>query len=121
MSKPLIPQGVVMTPEQLQTILEAIVKAAKEPSAEEKEKREKEEAMRKRALEENMKIVKEEMELRRRTQELCGHKKENGKSCVGGQIHSDGLIHPLCLRCGKEFTPVKPSGEYSAQGLGSGE
>lgn len=37
----------------------------------------------------------------------CNHTRaEDGKRTIGGQVHSDGKIHPLCLRCGKEFEPT---------------
>lgn len=43
--------------------------------------------------------------------EARGHKKENGSSAISGQIHNDGLFHPLCLRCFKELKPYRPSVE----------
>lgn len=40
----------------------------------------------------------------------CSHKKENGKPSVSGQIMTgDGLYHPICQRCGKQFTPFAPT------------
>mgnify|MGYP001574483719 CR=1 FL=1 len=47
----------------------------------------------------------------------CRHVKENGRSAVVGQVHSDGLVHPLCQRCQKAFTPRKPTHEEMPTGL----
>lgn len=49
----------------------------------------------------------------------CQHKKPDGRASIGGQVNSDGLIHPICLRCQFEFPPYPPSGDSLAQGLGN--
>lgn len=49
--------------------------------------------------------------------ESNGHKKENGRSAIGGQIHNDGLFHPFCIRCFKEFTPTKPHSDMISGGV----
>ena len=52
---------------------------------------------------------------RAQAQENCGmngHRSEDGRfSLIRGQVHNDGLYHPLCIRCMKEFPPRKPQGE----------
>ncbi len=58
-----------------------------------------------------------EKETKRRAQEACDHKKENGKPAFGGQIHSDGMIHPICLHCGLEAEPIRPRADMVAQGI----
>ena len=49
-----------------------------------------------------------------RGQDFCGqggHRSEDGKfSLIGGQVQNDGLYHPFCRRCFKEFPPRSPHG-----------
>lgn len=102
-----------------------IIKVAREPNELEKRRMERElakdeeEAKRAAALREEMvRIAAIEIEGREKFQnETCRHRKERGESAVMGQIHSDGLYHPLCLRCGKMFDPIAPPREFLAQGI----
>lgn len=86
-----------------------IVRAVKEPTEEEKQKRQKEEELRDRRRKEAILLAKEEEEAIKRRQANCSHTKENGKPSIAGQVHSDGLVHPICLRCQKEFKPHPPA------------
>lgn len=47
----------------------------------------------------------------------CSHKMPRGENAISGQQHSDGLVHPLCVICQKEFTPYKPAGDQMQMGL----
>lgn len=85
-----------------------IVRAAREPSEEEKAKQKKEKELQDRRRKEAIILAKEEEEAVRKRQANCSHLKESGKTAVMGQVHSDGLYHPLCIKCQKEFTPVEP-------------
>lgn len=41
----------------------------------------------------------------------CGHMKGpkyEGQTTVAAPLHSDGLHHPICLRCNKQFPPFAP-------------
>lgn len=51
---------------------------------------------------------------------ICKHTKENGERSIGGQIHSDGKIHPICLRCQKLFDPIDPPQELMSNGITTG-
>ena len=46
-----------------------------------------------------------------------GHKKENGRTAISGQVHNDGLFHALCQRCNKEFDPVRPDSDHMPSGV----
>lgn len=44
-------------------------------------------------------------------QNACGHMKGpkyEGQTTVAAPLHSDGLHHPICLRCNKQFPPFAP-------------
>ena len=58
-----------------------------------------------------------ETENRRRAQDNCNHKKPNGETSWAGQIHSDGLYHPICLKCNMHGKTQEPPRELLAQGL----
>ncbi len=47
----------------------------------------------------------------------CSHKKENGRSAFGGQMHSDGFYHPICMHCGYAAPPLKPTTEMMSMGV----
>ena len=55
--------------------------------------------------------IRMEEESRRAAQDQCGsggHQKENGKSAVvQGQVYNDGFMRPFCVRCNKQFPPIK--------------
>jgi hypothetical protein len=114
------PEQVVMgfTYQQLQDLIRGAVQEAKRPDAETEERLAAEKMRRERAKAEMVLAVQAEQDNRRRAQQTCQHQKERGESAVGGQINSDGLIHPICLRCQKEFSPYSPGMENVAQGLG---
>jgi len=48
----------------------------------------------------------------------CNHKKENGRSAFVGQMHSDGLYHPICQHCQYEAPPIKPTTDMMSMGVG---
>jgi hypothetical protein len=50
--------------------------------------------------------------LKESVQNACSHMKTNGYgqevgSAVHGQIHSDNMYHGFCIRCFKEFDPIR--------------
>ena len=48
----------------------------------------------------------------------CNHKKDNGRTAVVGQVHSDGFYHGICQHCQKAFTPTRPTTEMMQMGTG---
>lgn len=50
-------------------------------------------------------------------QSNCPHKMPRGENAISGQQHSDGMIHPICVICQKEFTAYRPQGEALQMGL----
>lgn len=106
--------GVMLTAAQMIEIIKELRKPDDETVAA------KEEAERKRqiSMKQMIELAKIESENTRRNQERCSHKKENGNTLWMGQIHSDGMFHPLCFRCQKMGTPMEPPRELLAQGLG---
>ena len=49
--------------------------------------------------------------------EANGHRKENGRTAINGQVHNDGLYHPICFHCFKTFPPVRPNQEAIQNGV----
>lgn len=120
MTEQVKPDSLTMTKDELLAIITHAIQELKKPDAEtaaklaiERERRESD----MRAMVELAKT--QELETRRR-QETCSHRKENGERSVGGQIHSDGKIHPICLRCQKQFTPIDPPQELLSTGVTTG-
>lgn len=56
-----------------------------------------------RLLEARSESFKLEIEGRQRAQEWCPHRKEDGRSRIGGQRLSNGVTLYLCQFCGKEW------------------
>ena len=67
--------------------------------------------LREQARQDMLRITMEHVALVKRNQAACGHVKDNGRSTIGGQVHNDGMYHPLCLRCFKAFPPRRPQHE----------
>lgn len=88
-----------------------IIAELRKPSPEEQEKIDKEKAFKKRAMEQRVEIARQEMAAKAERENRCNHKKEKGESAVFGQKHSDGMVHPICVRCQKQFEPYKPRAE----------
>ena len=107
------PVSVVLTFEQIREL----IREAKAPDADTQEKKQNEEVRRKARLEQMLSEANLQERNARMQQSQCGHKKQDGESTVRGQIHSDGLVHPICLRCQKMFTPYEPPRELIA-GMG---
>ncbi len=97
--------GHKMTVQLTEDMILRLIAAAKAPDAETQEKREKDKARRQLALASYIAEAKQSEAAREQRQANCGHRKENGQTLVHGQIHSDNLLHPLCLGCQKEFKP----------------
>jgi hypothetical protein len=80
------------------------------------------------AREDMVKVAKEQEAMTKNIQDNCGweygrpgsHTKENGRTAVNGQIHNDGLYHPICFHCFKAWPPVKPSSEQLRSGVVAG-
>jgi hypothetical protein len=116
------PKGAFLTFEQLRELLAAesasadrrmleMIKEIKKPSPEEQEKMDKEKALKARAQQQRIAIAEKDMRSKAEHEARCSHKKEKGESAVFGQRHSDGMVHPICVRCQHEFPPYKPRAE----------
>lgn len=110
-------QTLTVTMDQLNDLIANAIRVAKEPSPEEAQKQAEEKARIAQLRQDSIDMAKLEIEQRELGYKNCSHQKENGKPSVGGQIHSDGLYHPFCLRCQKPFEPFKVAGESAAQGI----
>lgn len=75
---------------------------------------------------EDMRVAAQEQErMTALRQQYCGyehgapgsHTKENGRSAINGQIHNDGMFHPICFRCFKRFPPRRPTADQMPTGV----
>lgn len=110
-----------LTKDQLESLIakaiETAVRVAKEPTEEEQMKKLQEEEERDRRRKEAVELARVEEESKKAAWASCSHTKPNGQRSVSGQIHSDGLVHPICLRCQFPFPPFKPSAEQITSGI----
>jgi hypothetical protein len=106
--------GAVLTMEQLAYFAEQL----KKPDAETAEKLAQEKRRREQNRQNAIEVALLEVEQKKRREAHCDHKKENGKPAWVGQVHSDGLFHPICQHCQKAATPYKPTPEMMAMGVG---
>lgn len=97
--------SVSMTPTQLRDFAAALVAELRKPTEEQQEEIQKKKDILERAKRDKIELVRIEMESKRSREENCSHKKQNGDTCIMGQKHSDGKVHPICVRCQKEFPP----------------
>lgn len=98
-AKPIDPQ-VTMTLSQLKEMIAFAAAEFKRPSADEQEKLDKEKMLLDRKRKEGIEVAKFEEDQRKLAQTNCPHRKPDGSSTIHlGQIYSDGMIHPICVRC----------------------
>lgn len=88
-----------------------IIQELRKPSAEDQEEIDKNKLMKERAAKQRVEVARQEMAAKAEREQRCNHKKEKGESAVFGQKHSDGFVHPICVRCQKQFDPYKPRAE----------
>ncbi len=99
-----------------EALLEAI-KELKKPTPEQQEQIDQQKMIRERKKQLMILLAKAEEKGKRVRRERCSHTKPNGKVAIGGQIHADGLVHPLCVKCQTEFQPFKPTAEMMRSGV----
>lgn len=107
----------VVTMSDLAEALKGFAQELKAPTP--KQLAEEQEEARKKAIrmKQMIELATVEINAKKQRQASCGHVKQDGSTLFQGQIHSDGLYHPLCMRCGKEGKPQAPPRELLAQGL----
>lgn len=94
-----------------------VVAAMKAPTKEEQKKLDEEAVKRQEFLAACLAEGKQAAKNKALNEARCGHVKPDGSTAYHGQIHSDGLIHPICIRCQKLRTPYAPPAELIA-GMG---
>ena len=113
------------TPSAETTTLERLVQLMLNRESRTLQKEDADEKRKQQSRQDMVKMAKEQEALTSNIQANCGweygrvgsHTKENGRSAINGQVHNDGLYHPICFRCFKAFPPVKPSAEQLRSGV----
>jgi hypothetical protein len=101
-------------------VLKQFAAELKKPSEEQQKKLEEEKANLIRRQQASMAQAKREEEQKARDQASCSHMKPHpytGKTRIVAPLHNDGLHHPRCLFCHKEFKPFAPSPETIPVGM----
>jgi len=116
-------QMVSMTADQLQKLLEAVVVKMKEPTDAEKAQMEVERQALIRRQKEQAELARAQEQRSLIRRKNCPHHTVyNGKVFWkwGGQVHSDGLVHPVCNICHTEWPPfsAKLLPDEGKQGVG---
>lgn len=97
----------------------ALIREMKKPDDETLEKKAKDEARRQEQMRNMIAVAKLDEANRLNFQARCQHEKQDKSSTWYGQVHSDGKIHPICVRCQKLATPYAPPQELiSGMGIG---
>lgn len=88
----------------IEKLVTAAIKAAKEPDEDTKAKLAEEKKQRENYMAQMLKMAREEEAARKAGQDRCSHKKQNGETRINaGQIYSDGKVRPICTWCQKVF------------------
>lgn len=103
--------NVSLSAAQLESLLLKVVTAARQPDEETQQRKAEEKKRREDLLISMMKEGEQEEASKLASWNRCDHRKPDNSSRVHGQIHHDGLIHPICLWCQKLFTPYPPPRE----------
>lgn len=110
---------VTLTKQDFQEMMIAILKAAKEPSAEEQSKIDEAKKREAKNKADFVQMVKQEQDSKTYRQNACGHKKENGRFSTGGQVIGGRFALLLCSHCQRAWYKAFPA-ETLAQ-LNSGD
>ena len=104
-----------LSADQITDIIKMAIREAKEPDDETKAKMAAEKAQREERMRQMIEYAQEEEKAKKMAMERCAHKKQDGSTTIHtGQIYSDGMIRPLCVRCQKIFTAYKAPMELIA-------
>lgn len=105
------PQAITMTKDDLVEALRTLGQELRKGTPEEEAKRADELLRRRNAQLQMAETLVEQARLIKANQDNCRHTMPRGENAVFGQVHGDGMYHPLCVVCMKEFPPQKPSRE----------
>ncbi len=82
-----------------------LIKTAKEPDEDTLQAKAEEKRRRQESMANMLKEAQQEEASMKQRHDRCSHRKPDNASAVHGQIHSDGLIHPICVICQRLFSP----------------
>lgn len=109
---------------QMLELMKQFAAELKKPSAEEQAKIDAEKANLLRRQQASIANSQREKQQRDVEQSMCSHMKSgvySGQTRIVAPLHNDGLHHPLCLGCNKEFKPFAPSPETIPLGMSLGD
>lgn len=112
--------GQTFTMDQVLAVVKEFASELKKPSLEEQEKQEADRKRRLMIAQERVIIAKEFTEQQERIQSSCPHVKENGRTAIQGQVHSDGMWHGFCFKCGFAAKPIPVPQSSMAGGNNTG-
>lgn len=96
-----------------------IIRIIKEPDEATKKKQAEEKARIEKRNLQMVAVAKAEEASRRAAKTNCSHKKPRGESAFSGQVHSDGLFHPICVICAYQPEPYQLREPHGPGGVGA--
>ncbi len=105
--------AVGMSVETVEAMMTRLITEMRKPDQETLDKKERERIRLERQKEDMIKVANMEIAATRANQAACSHKKENGRTLFHGQEHSDGMVHPICLRCQFLMPPYRVTADLA--------
>lgn len=99
------------SPAQMLELMAKFAAELKKPTPEEQAKIDADKANKQRILEASIAEAQRDEQKKQHDQLMCSHMKPHpyvGKTRIVAPLHGDGLHHPKCLFCHKEFKPFAP-------------
>ena len=107
--------GVNLSPESLKDMMVAMIAEMKKPDQATLDKAEADRIRFERQREDMIRVANMEIAATKANQAACSHRKENGRTLFHGQEHSDGMVHPICLRCQYLMPPYRLGADMATQ------
>ena len=107
--------GVNLNAESLKEMMVAMIAEMKKPDQATLDKEERERIIREKQREDMIRVANMEIAATKANQAACSHRKENGRTLFHGQEHSDGMVHPICLRCQYLMPPYRLGADLATQ------
>lgn len=113
-----------ITPAQMMELMKQFAAELKKPSADEQAEIDAKKARAETRVKASIENAKREQRQKELDQAACSHTKPypyQGQIRVVAPLHNDGLHHPHCLFCHKEFKPFAPAPETIPLGMTLGD
>lgn len=114
------PEQQNVSPAQMLEMMKEFAKELRKPTELEQQKLDEEKARKEALVKASVERATREQRMKDADQSACSHMKPHpysGKTRIVAPLHSDGLHHPICLFCRKEFKPFAPGADTIQMGM----